>query len=174
MRVNRASKVGFALGVVTGCIISLSAYNQLSNATKALLEKGRSKINTIGLILSTNNNSTSSVEKSDVLPLEKSDDKFEAIEPVTTIIKKSLSRIHLNTKVDRRPARLPPEWLKAGDCKDDTFEDDTNAAGILSATGMVHEERRGDTLLGECSCPLRDKPADWNFECADYDWRILR
>jgi hypothetical protein len=155
----RSCKVGFALGVIAGCIISLAAYSQLSNAAKTLLEKGRSKSNNIGIISSTDNRSSITLSEWQTSP-----NKIETNTP--------LPRIRLNTTVDRRPARIPPDWLKAGHCMNDM--DDETAADILSATGMVHEERTGDTLLGRCSCPLRDMPSDWKFDCADYDWRILR
>ena len=43
-----------------------------------------------------------------------------------------------------------------------------------SANSGSHEEHTGDVLLGECSCPLNSPPEDsWEFDCGDYDWRIL-
>jgi hypothetical protein len=110
----------------------------------------------------------------------------------------------LAAKVGARPRRQPPAWLAAGTCGDPLEQDspvggggafshfDPAAAGSAaaaaaaaraplrhavawSATSGAHEEHAGDTLLGECDCPLRGAPPPdgWRFDCGDYDWRIL-
>lgn len=43
----------------------------------------------------------------------------------------------------------------------------------FTATNSAFEEYTGEVLLGDCSCPLYNKPENWTFDCGAYDWRIL-
>ena len=76
-----------------------------------------------------------------------------------------------------RPARTPPDWLLAGSCvppPPSAASARSDSLDSASAFGSFHEERHGETLLGECSCPLLNGAApEFPFDCGDYDWRIL-
>ena len=145
MRSYRTLKPGFLLGVLAGCFLSFLFYVWMEEIDYLLKIKCRTSSHS-------NMVNFSSLLHSSV----------------------PLRRAFRYTKLDRRPARTPPHEISTGNCASDTIQDESIAEGILSASSIVHEEHSGDTLLGDCFCPLKDQPANWTFDCADYDWRILR
>ena len=150
MHSYRTIKPGFLLGVLIGCFLSFFICVWIED------------IDYLSKIKCTTSSHSTMVNFSSVLN--------------SSLLHSSvpLRRAFRNTKLDRRPARKPPHEIGTGNCASDTIRDESIAEGMLSASSIVHEEHNGDILLGDCFCPLKDQPANWTFDCADYDWRILR
>lgn len=72
-----------------------------------------------------------------------------------------------------RRARTPPAWLEAGACAPPASSTKHDSLDGISAFGLTFEEQHGETLLGECTCPLQSTPPGFSFDCGDYHWRIL-
>jgi Glycosyl transferase family 90 len=93
-------------------------------------------------------------------------------------------------KLSKRPARLPPPDVALKRCLAALSDEDegSEASGDIytdlgfvglddtrTATNMLFAESRREVLLGECKCPLKlpHPDAEWSFDCAEWDYKIL-
>ena len=75
--------------------------------------------------------------------------------------------------LSKRPPRTPPDWLLAGECEPPIgWEAEAKPFRTASSYGAFLEEQHGETLLGDCKCPLKSG-IESDFDCGAYDWRIL-